>query len=712
MPKIFLKTHSLNTSNNNSLFFSTPTPTQSKQARGRGQFNLSRGKGQLNRVKEWNSTRGRGRGRQINCQNQQINSNFSDDDYKILQEVAKLADSSAGLTVPHPNAACLLINGDGKQIGSGFQLAQGSASCEVLAVENARQNGVDSMADCTAYLNLEPGNCHGENAAVQALISSGVSKVFIGLLHPLSHLRGHAVRQLLSAGIDVFVLGPSTEEDSEEHQIARKMCLEVNDALIHRGALGRPMSILKYAMTLDGKIATNTGHSAWVSGTMARARVFKARARSHAVIVGGNTLRRDNPRLTTRQEGGHRPTRIVMSRTMDLRQDANLWDVTNAPTIVMTQRGARVAFQTELRDQGVEVVEFDFLTPDNVSQYLFQRGYLRCLWECGGTLASPAIADNTIHKVMAFVSPKIIGGVSAPSPVGDLGHVEMTQALDVTDVTWEQISQDFLLQGYLPSSGGLENLEQAIDSQSAYQRHPTLQGVISPRSPQFILPQIKQQQKQLQIGQPAREIIQFYQVWDKWGAFSNFSPHPVKIEKSVVSTQYDLNIYKTSEHYYQSKKFSGNQSQESQQIAQQIISSDTPEQAAIFGRKMFKERQDLITPDFLNLRIQIMRESLMSKFTQHKNLKKLLLSTGDCDLVESSPQDYFWGCGIDGQGENNLGKLLMEIREILQQEKNSDSDGDDDFNDGVKNGNYGVSKFFDSNQVNGQQQQQQIQYNS
>jgi riboflavin biosynthesis pyrimidine reductase len=108
-------------------------------------------------------------------------------------------------------------------------------------------------------------------------------------------------------------------------------------------------------------------------------------------------------------------------------QNANLWDTSSTPTIVMTQRGARRNAQAHLRDQGVEVVEFDFLTPECVTDYCAARGFLQCLWECGGTLAAPAIASGDIHKVMAFVAPKIIGGCNAYAPVGDLGNVEMTQ---------------------------------------------------------------------------------------------------------------------------------------------------------------------------------------------------------------------------------------------------------------------------------------------
>ena len=105
-----------------------------------------------------------------------------------------------------------------------------------------------------------------------------------------------------------------------------------------------------------------------------------------------------------------------------------MWDTAAAPTIVMTQRGAQRARQARLRDLGVEVVEFDFLTPAHVAEYCGSRGFLQCFWECGGTLSAPAIASGAIHKVMAFVAPKIIGGRHAFAPVGDLGNVEMTQA--------------------------------------------------------------------------------------------------------------------------------------------------------------------------------------------------------------------------------------------------------------------------------------------
>ena len=119
----------------------------------------------------------------------------------------------------------------------------------------------------------------------------------------------------------------------------------VNASLLYREAYQIPFSVLKYAMTLDGKIAASMGHAAWVSSKMSRKQFFETRGRSDAIVVGGNIVRRDNPCLTTRKKGGHFPIRIVMSRTLNLPKDANILDVSTTQTIVATQRGARKEFQ-------------------------------------------------------------------------------------------------------------------------------------------------------------------------------------------------------------------------------------------------------------------------------------------------------------------------------------------------------------------------------
>ncbi|MCY7394347.1 MAG: bifunctional diaminohydroxyphosphoribosylaminopyrimidine deaminase/5-amino-6-(5-phosphoribosylamino)uracil reductase RibD, partial [Leptolyngbyaceae cyanobacterium CAN_BIN12] len=233
--------------------------------------------------------------------------------------------------------------------------------------------------------------------------------------------------------------------------IEESACQTLNEAFVHRILHHRPFGILKYAMTLDGKIAAVTRHSAWVTSEAARGEVHQLRATCDAVIVGGNTIRADDPLLTSRQPG-QTPVRVIMSRTLDLPNSANVWNTSVASTLVFTQVGVQPAFQTELKQRGEEVVELEPLTPNTVMVNLYDRGFLTVLWECGGTLAARAIAEGAVQKVLAFIAPKIIGGVTAPSPVGDLGLKKMTEALTLEKVSWRAIGSDLLIEGYLPEN--------------------------------------------------------------------------------------------------------------------------------------------------------------------------------------------------------------------------------------------------------------------
>ncbi|KAG2454456.1 hypothetical protein HYH02_001475 [Chlamydomonas schloesseri] len=635
---------------------------------------------------------------------------LTDPDYAHLEAAAKLAGSPEGVTQPHPNAACRLVGPDGRTvISEAYQRAQGTTSAEVLAVAAAGP----AARGATAYLNLEPGDCHGEAAAVEALVRAGVGRVVVGLRHPLRHLRSRGIGLLRGAGLRVDVLADelalgrngtpaqlaagltqcSTASGSDSDgpfapgaggppaaYTAMGACLAANEALLHRAALRRPLGVLKYAMTLDGKIATNLGHSAWVSSSQSRALVFETRARSDAVIVGGNTVRRDNPRLTTRREGGHTPARIVMSRTLDLPEDANLWDVTLAPTIVLTQRGARTRFQAALRAQGVEVVEFDFLTPESVADYCQERGFLQCFWECGGTLAAPAIASGVVHKVMAFVAPKIIGGLRAPTPVGELGFVEMTQAVELVDTEWSQVGPDLMITGYMPSSGGLWALEAALegaddDTAAAAAAEPTVHlpgggagssaGGVSGAADGKSAGGVKDgkdggksgggvsAKRRRNIAAAAGRSVSFYKAWDQWGALSNFSPHPIAMPvdpEAVVPTATaaaaageerqasggaastsgrtgGVRTWPSVEHYYQAHKFSGGHHPEAAAVMEAIAAAPSPEEAARIGRRTERTRPELLRKDWGSAKLAFMEAALRTKFRTHAGPRAMLLAT-------------------------------------------------------------------------------------
>jgi diaminohydroxyphosphoribosylaminopyrimidine deaminase / 5-amino-6-(5-phosphoribosylamino)uracil reductase len=129
--------------------------------------------------------------------------------------------------------------------------------------------------------------------------------------------------------------------------------------------------------------------------------------------------------------------------------DAILWDISVAPTLVATEVGGNSETLARLRDRGVQLLELDALKPVQVMQHLYDRGCLSVLWECGGTLAASAISDGVIQKVLAFIAPKIVGGSSAPSPVGNLNIRSMSDAMALERVSWQQIGTDLLVQGYI-----------------------------------------------------------------------------------------------------------------------------------------------------------------------------------------------------------------------------------------------------------------------
>ena len=626
---------------------------------------------------------------------------FTDDDLAHVLCAAELSHGSDGLVQPHPRSGCVLLDSAGAVVARTFQMGQGGVRSEVLAVREAGARADGGVA----YLNLEPahGPAVGEDAAVDALVRSRVSRVVVGILHPVAGVRGQAVAALRAAGVRVDVLGEFTSRftsaaderaaSAVAEGIAR--CRDANRHLLHRVATGRPFSIFKYAMTVDGKIATTSGHSAWVTGPAARQQVWAERARSDAVVVGGTTVRRDNPNLTTRRDGGHRPARIVLSRTMDLpgtedanyglgtgdfEEDAdagamdakvrvrkprtNLWNTDEANTIVMTVAGARPEFQAELRALGVEVVEFDELTPGAVADYCAKRGYLQLFWECGGGLAGPALTDGVFHHVMAFVAPKIVGssGGPAPSPVGETGLERMTDALALRGLGIRKHGRDVLITGYLPpasSTGALAETEGggANDGTDAWTEDPL-----------EIVEAAAERASRERAGTDAS--MRFYKSWDVNGALSNFSPHPIDAPLVWVGREDDTDAknmceWPTVEHFYQAQKFGGVDDPDAREAMEAIRAASSPEEAARIGRTLQRTNPRLIRPDWDECKERVMRDALRAKLTRHAAPRNLLLGSraaGQC-VLEDSPTDAVWGVGRDGTGGNLLGRLLMGLRD-------------------------------------------------
>jgi diaminohydroxyphosphoribosylaminopyrimidine deaminase/5-amino-6-(5-phosphoribosylamino)uracil reductase len=370
----------------------------------------------------------------------------SDDDRYYMQRCLDLARSAMGNTAPNPMVGCVIVK-DGKIIGEGYHPKAGEPHAEIFALRSATQahdaQTHEAQTDkatlgATLYVNLEPCNHTGLTPPCSdAVIASGVSRVVVGMVDPNPKVAGSGIAKIKAAGIAVTV---GVEEDA---------CQTLNEAFVHRILNQRPFGILKYAMTIDGKIATTTGHSAWITSPDSRRWVHELRSHCQAIIIGGNTVRKDNPNLTCHGVSDRIPLRVVMSRSLNLPTVANLWNCDQAPTVIFTQPNPNRDIHNTLIRQGVEIIELEVLTPDSVMKNLYDRGQAQVLWECGGTLAARALQDKSVQKLYAFIAPKIIGGASAPTPIGDLGLTEMTQAIELKKLGLQSIGPDWLLDAYL-----------------------------------------------------------------------------------------------------------------------------------------------------------------------------------------------------------------------------------------------------------------------
>ena len=634
---------------------------------------------------------------------------FTRADLALLLRAVELSAGSDGLTQPHPKSGCVLVAADGAVVAETFQMGQGGTRAERLAERAAKGKAKGGVA----YLNLEPvhGPVAGERDAVQALLDAGVRRAEIGVAHPVAGLRGVAVEALRAEGVQVRVHGDvrdvrtddgrndvsaDVSDDSvSEASLSRRAASaarRANRALLYRCATGLPFSVLKYAMTLDGKIATTKGHSAWVTGPVARGEVWRERARSDAVIVGARTVRRDNPNLTTRREGGHRPARVVLSRSMDLpglgeanfglgtgdegddepfkpngAPKTNLWDASEAPTIVMTVSGTRPAFQAALRGAGVEVIEFDELTPEAVARYCAKRGFLQLFWECGGGLAAPALKNGVVHHVMAFVAPKIVGtaGGPAPTPVGETGFEEMTDALQLRGVELSTHGKDVLISGYVPARATTGALRETFggaaddaDAADPWTDEPLADAEAAAAA-------VAAAASATNAGEDGR--VRFYKSWDRNGALSNFSPHPVRMPRAWGEGGEETS-WPTVEHFYQAQKFSGVADPAAVDAMERIRAASAPEEAARIGRTLQRARPELIRGDWNEVKLEVMRAAIRAKVDAHPAAAALLRSTGDAEVVEDSPHDAVWGVGRNGDGTNLLGKTFMALRDEMMED--------------------------------------------
>ncbi len=319
-------------------------------------------------------------------------------DQRFMREALALAQARLGLTSPNPSVGCIIVRA-GKVVGRGVTGIGGRPHGETVAL-----SAVGSRArGAVVYVSFEPCAHHGETPpCAQALVKAGVRRVVIGCVDPDFRVKGRGISILKRAGIEV-VTG-----------VLEKESARLNEGFITRVTRGRPMGLLKLAMSLDGRIAAEGGDSRWISSEPSRELVHRWRAESDAVMVGAGTVIADNPRLTCRIAGGRDPVRVIVDARLRTDRSARVYrQRSTAPAILVTQPSNLARAQKKYLRRGVEVIAVSAkrgkLSLDQLMREFGRRGWCRVLIEGGANLAGSALEAGIVDRIALFVAPKIIG---------------------------------------------------------------------------------------------------------------------------------------------------------------------------------------------------------------------------------------------------------------------------------------------------------------
>lgn len=354
----------------------------------------------------------------------------------FMQRAIQLAAKGLGRTSPNPVVGAVLVKNK-RVVGEGYHQKAGGPHAEVLALAEAGEHA----RGATMYVSLEPCCHHGRTPpCVPEIVKAGVSNVVVGLVDPDPRVSGGGLKELRAAGISVEM----SDEDSQEQ------CAEVNRAFICRLKRGRPYVTLKFASSLDGKIASRTGRSKYITGDEARRWVHRERDSHDAIMVGINTVRVDDPELTAREPEGRTPIKIVVDSGGRLSNDARLFQQSENGVIVLTTpRGQQQLTPREGMDLVITEDEHGMVDLNLALRMLAERGINSILLEGGSRLNGSMLDRGLIDRVAGFVAPILVGGQQAVSPIGGFGVDCVGDALRLRDVGWSTLGPDLLIEGYL-----------------------------------------------------------------------------------------------------------------------------------------------------------------------------------------------------------------------------------------------------------------------
>lgn len=364
------------------------------------------------------------------------NGDFLSYDEKYMRLAMQLAGNAIGRTSPNPLVGAVIVK-DNRVVGCGWHRKAGTPHAEVHALNQAGElaQGAD------VYVTLEPCAHYGKTPPCsKALVEAKVKNVYGGLLDVNPKVAGKGFKILEDAGIHVEY-GFLQDELRKQNEVFFKW-------IEHK----KPFIVLKAAMTLDGKIATATGQSKWITNETSRAYGYKLRDIYDGIMVGINTVIEDNPMLTARVDGGKNPIRIVVDSSLKIDINANVVQDKSAKTIVATTDKADKDKILKLQAQDVDVIVVDKDENDKVDiekllDILGQQNICSILVEGGATLSGSFVAKKLVDKVYFFIAPKIVGGKEAKTPVAGTGILNLQEALSLKDIQIEKLKEDIIIIG-------------------------------------------------------------------------------------------------------------------------------------------------------------------------------------------------------------------------------------------------------------------------
>jgi diaminohydroxyphosphoribosylaminopyrimidine deaminase/5-amino-6-(5-phosphoribosylamino)uracil reductase len=373
-----------------------------------------------------------------------LNNNFSEFDLKMTRRALELAACGVGQVSPSPLVGCVIVAENGETVGEGCYVYDNATHAEVLALQQAGERAKGA----TAYVSLEPHNHHGRTApCTEALINAGIKRVVCPIEDPNPLVSGKGFQVLRENGIEVVTGILQTEAERQ------------NEKFIHWHKMKRPFVHFKTAISLDGRIATRTGDSRWITGEEARRKSHELRHEYDAILIGSRTATIDNPSLTDRSGKTRRRklARVVLDNSLRISPNSQLvFTAKETPTIVFTDSRDDEKIKL-LKDEGVEVVQIAEGGRNlfGVLQELGRRDLQSVIVEGGAEIAGAFYDAKLIDKTTFFIAPIVIGGKDAPTAIGGQGAQQIASAMRLHNVEINYHGTDIEITGY-PKAGNEE----------------------------------------------------------------------------------------------------------------------------------------------------------------------------------------------------------------------------------------------------------------